>query len=163
MKRTMFDTSVYGELVKEPEVVPLIAKHIPSDFVIYGTPIIREEIRALSKEAMLDGKNKRILLLRIYDSFVKKDNHSLQITDIIEIIAHDYFVEYKKSGGSLALKEIINDFRIVACAAVHHLDIVVSEDKKSLLSSNSINAFNIVNRKNQLQNPEFISFKRFKE
>ena len=163
MKRILFDTNIYGRLIEEPDVVLRIAKHIPSYFVVYGITIIRNELRSLSKEAKLDGKSKRILLLNVYDSFIKKENHNLKITGIIEIIAHDYFVEYKKAGGSLSLKEVINDFRIVACASVHNLDIVVSEDNKSMLSSHSLKSYNQVNKSNQLKNPEFVSFNKFKE
>lgn len=163
MRRIMFDTNVYGELISDPDIVTKIAKHIPYDFVIYGAPVIRNELRVLSKEAKLDEKSKRILLLNIYDSFIRKENHNLKITDIIEIIAHDYFIEYKKLGGSLSLKEIINDFRIVACAAMHHLNVVVSDDQKSMLSTESIKAYDTINKKNQLKNPELITFKKFKE
>jgi len=157
MRRIMFDTNVYGVLIKEPEAIVRIASHTPNDFVVYGTPVIRNELRALSKEAKLDQKSKRVLLLNVYDSFIRKENHNLKITDIIEIIAQDYFIEYKKAGGALSLIEMINDLRIVACAAVHHLDIAISEDQKSMLSLHSLRAYTLVNKKNQLRNPEFIS------
>ncbi len=163
MKRVMFDTNIYGRLIEETEVIVMIAKHVPYNLVVYGTPVIRNELRALSKEARLDGKSKKILLLNVYDKFVRKDNHNLKITDIIEIVANGYFIEYKKMGGSLSLTEMINDFRIVACASMHHLDIVVSEDERSMLSLQAIGAYSAVNEKNQLRNPEFISFKKFKE
>ena len=43
MKRILFDTSVYGELIEEFNVVDKIVKIIPKRFVVYGnnTPIIK--------------------------------------------------------------------------------------------------------------------------
>ncbi len=163
MKRILFDTSVYGELIKDPKLVDTLVLRIPLDIVIYGNQIIRKELRAISKEAKLGKESKRKLLLSVYDLFIRKTNHDLKITDIIEIIAQKYYSEYRKSGGALAYKAIANDLRIVACASVHHLNIVVSHDTKSMLSEHAISAYAKVNSQYQLEQPDFIPFTKFKK
>jgi len=72
MKRVILDTSVYGELVIDMQARRALVSLVPVKYVIYGTRIIRNELRAISKEAKVEGKSKRNLLLQLYDSFVKK-------------------------------------------------------------------------------------------
>ena len=67
MNRILFDTSVYGKLIEDLEVVEKIGKLIPKEFVVYGTKIIREELRETPKKLKAEDRNKRILLLHIYD------------------------------------------------------------------------------------------------
>ena len=163
MKRLLFDTSVYGELVKDLRVVDALAERIPKDFVVYGTRLIRRELRAISRKVKIGKESKRKLLLSVYDFFVRKDNHNLKETDIIETIAQRYYAAYKKFGGALSYDALANDFNIVACASVHRLDVVVSHDTASMLSGNAMRAYESVNKNYQLQLPEFIPYVKFKE
>jgi len=164
IKRILFDTSVYGELVIEPEIVKIIRKlNESNEFVFYGIRLIRNELRDTPKEKKITNGKLRILLLEVYDSLVSKDNRELKTTDLIEVIANEYFLEYKKAGGGFSHAAVINDFRIVACASLHGLDIVVSHDRKSMLSKKSIQAYRIVNDKFQLKNPNFKTYEKFKD
>ena len=45
------------------------------------------------------------------------------------------------------MDSIINDFMIVACASVHAMNIVVSEDEKSMLTENAARSLVTENRK----------------
>ena len=58
MKRILFDTSVYGELVIEPEIVKILRKLDKSgEIVFYGTRLVRNELRDTPKEKRIkDGK-----------------------------------------------------------------------------------------------------------
>lgn len=163
MKRVLLDTSVYGELIKDMNLVGVLASQVPNDFVIYGTRIIRQELRAISKKAKLGNESKRKLLLSVYDLFVRKENHDLKVTDIIELVAQNYHTAYKKFGGAISYSGVLSDFTIVACASVHRLNIVVSHDKASMLSGSALRAYEAVNRKYQLELPEFVTFDKFKE
>ena len=98
MKRVLLDTSVYGRLVEDGEFSLTLYKYIPQDIVVYGNEIIRKELRAISKEARISGESKRKLLLRLYDSFVRKEKHVLKITKFVEILANEYFNEYEYHG-----------------------------------------------------------------
>ena len=148
MKRIILDTSVYGELIKEADVVSTLARLVPAD---------------IAKEARIEGRSKRNLLLHVYDSFIKKDHHDLDVIPLIEIIASEFYKKYRDDGGAKSLKEMINDLRIVACAAFYNLDIVVSNDEKSMLSEHALAAYRIVCKEFSLHIPEFIPYRKFKE
>lgn len=163
MKRVILDTSVYGEMIKETKIVDRLVRMVPSNYVLYGTKIIRDELRDLSKEAKFEGKNKRNLLLSLYDTLIKMDHHNLDVSSLIEIIASEFYKKYRSNGGSRALKDMINDFRIVACAAFHGLDVVVSHDEKSMLAKESIEAYSAVCEEFKLDAPDFIPYRKFKE
>ena len=162
MKRILFDTSVYGELLLEPEIAKKIAKLIPKEIIVYGTKIIRRELREISKKAKIKGRSKRILLLQTYDSFVKRNHHDLKITELVELIARSYYKEFKKFGGTISRGKIMDDFRIVGCASLHGMDIVVSHDERSMLSPISIRAYKKVNDDYQLRTPDFLTYENFK-
>jgi len=49
MNRILFDTSVYGKLIEDLEVVEKIGKLIPKELVVYGTKIIRKELRGYTR------------------------------------------------------------------------------------------------------------------
>lgn len=163
MKRIILDTSVYGELIKDADIADKLVKLVPAKYVIYGTKFIRDELRDTSKAARVEGKSKRNLLLRIYDTLVKKDHHDLDPTPIIDVIASEFYRQYRKNGGSKSLKEMITDLRIVAVGAFYSLDIVVSNDEKSMLSDAAIAAYKEVCAEFSLEVPDFLTYRRFKE
>ena len=60
MNRVLLDTSVYGRLVEDFELVEKIGKLVPNEYVIYGNSIIRNELRDTPKPIKLEQKSKRI-------------------------------------------------------------------------------------------------------
>ena len=94
---------------------------------------------------------------------MRKEKHVLKITQLVEIIAEGYYQKYKKLGGGLSHKEMINDFMIVACAALHGLDMVVSDDSRSMLSVSAKKAYKEVGLRYQLRTPQFIRYRYFKK
>ena len=163
MERTLLDTSIYGELIKELDVVDKLVSCIPQQMVIYGSRVIRNELRETPKAEKEEGKNKRSLLLKTYDLLVRKENHSLPTNKLVESLAADYLGEYKKQRGALSHSEMANDLIIVATATIYHLDIVVSNDKRSLLSSSAAKAYKLVNLAYRLNNPVLMDYQSFKE
>ena len=163
MKKVMLDTSVYGELIKEVNIANAIIALVPEKYVIYGTKIIRNELRDIAKEARIEGRSKRNLLLQLYDSFVRRDHHDLDATALTEIIASEFYKKYRENGGSKSLQDKINDLRIVACASFYNLDIVVSNDEKSMLSEHALPSYAAVCKEFSLHVPEFIPYRKFKE
>src|SRR3989338_8246295 len=152
MKRIIFDTSAYGEMIIHPEIVKLLRRIVESNIiVVYGIKLIRKELRDTPRNERIKEGKLRLLMLDLYDSLVSKSKRELKITDLIEIVAKEYFLEYKKSGGGFSHDAIINDLRIIACASLHSLDIVVSHDKKSMMADKSIQAYRKINTKFQLR------------
>ncbi len=54
-------------------------------------------------------------------------------------------------------KKLRDDFKIIACASFHALDVLVSEDRHTLLSPLVIEACKKVNNRNKLVSPTFFS------
>lgn len=81
----------------------------------------------------------------------------MQLTKLVEVLAEEYL---KKYAGGISKKKLRNDFLIVACATLNHLDILVSEDNHSMFSRKAIEAFNKVNSENGLNAPNFYSIKQ---
>ncbi|MBN1157580.1 hypothetical protein JXA85_08225 [Candidatus Woesearchaeota archaeon] len=133
------------------------------DFVVYGTDIIRKELRDTPKHIKY-GKNKvRILLLDTYDFFVRKENPSLKYNKLVAALANDYFKEYKLKDGALSKEAIRNDFSIVATATIYQLDIVVSDDERTMLSYKAISSYYKINKRYGLKNPIFKKYSTFKK
>lgn len=159
MLKVMLDTSVYGELVKEQDNVKLLKES--GKLIIYGCKIIRRELRDTPKNKLLGNRHLRSWILSLYDHFVNKDEHNFEVTEIIEVIAREYFKEYKAQGGNYSQNDMQNDFLIIACASLHEMDIIVSGDIKSMLGEKAVSAYRDANKRFQLRNPAFKTYKAF--
>ncbi len=161
MKRIILDTNIYGRIVEkkeEEEVKELVEKH--PEIIIYGYDIIRKELRDTSKRVRIERRSLRLILLGIYDKLTQK--HTFYTTSAINRLADDYYKTYKELGGKRPLKEMQNDFLIVACASIHELDIVVSEDNKTMLVDDAIKSYRIVNGLQKYRTPKFINYLKFR-
>ena len=163
MKRILLDTNVYGKIVEEQSFLMDLSHLVPVEFVIYGMPLIRKELRDLSSKVTLEGHSKRNMVLIAYDKFIKKENHSLKTNEFILLLAHKYFESYKKIGGAFSHDEMLSDFTIVACATLYQLDVVVSDDKRTMLSDKARQAYELINKEKQFRTPEFYLYEKFKE
>ena len=160
----MLDTSVYGKLVEEDIVRGKFESRFNSgEYVVYGSYVIRKELRSTPKSLILNKKKLRLLLLTLYDSFVKKENHDLKINPLIEKLSKDYFSQYRRFRGNLSEKDIKNDFIIIAVATIYQLDVIVSNDEKTMLSPKCIAVYKAVNRKYGLKDPVFKLYSTFKK
>ncbi|MBI3035489.1 hypothetical protein HYY71_04140, partial [Candidatus Woesearchaeota archaeon] len=71
MKRELLDSNIYGKIVEKMEM-DFVLNNLPkSNIIIYGSDVIRKELRDTPKEKIMITENKktkiRILLLNIYD------------------------------------------------------------------------------------------------
>src|SRR3989338_1384593 len=163
MNRVLLDTSVYGRLVSDETTLQSLEREQETHHIIvYGTRAIRQEIRRTPKNITLEGRKLRILLLNIYDTLVQKDNHDLAYNKLVETLSEDYFKEYKKEGGSLSTQEMSNDLIIIAVATIYQLDIVVSDDERSMFSKSARRAYEKVNKEYGMKNPIFKTYSDFK-
>lgn len=156
MLRVIFDTNVYGLLIEE-EKIEQIAIKIRSDenFKVYGFQSIRKELRDTPKTSKLGKLSKRNLILNLYDDLT----HGRYLKDLIQIhrLALKFYNAYRKFGGiSNWNKTNINvDFTVVACASFYRLDIVVSDDQKTLLSKPALKAYKHICIKEGFWHPNF--------
>lgn len=164
MKRVIFDTSVYGKLVEDDIIRGNFEKKFErGEYVVYGNSVIRKELRDTPKSIIFNDKKLRLLLLVLYDSFVKKKNHDLNMNPLIEKLSKDYFLQYKRQKGSSSKEEMKNDFIIIATATIYQLDVIVSNDEKTMLSQICLAVYKTVNHRYGLKNPVFKLYSTFKK
>lgn len=164
MKRILLDTNIYEFILKEIDRQVLSNLSEKKQIAIYGNDVIRRELRDLPKKEVTRVEDKvrnlRITLLSLYDFLVKE---TYSVNDVVSNLADKYFVSYVSLGGKAKREKIIDDFLIVACAAVKNLDIVVSGDNKTMLSGVSLKSYSIVNGLAKKITPQFIGFDEFKK
>ena len=155
--KVMLDTNVYDKItLKDEQLIPEIISS--QKITVYGCRVIREELRGIPKGEKVGSKNLRVMLLRTYDLLVKK--HDLPVEDIAEYVAKEYTVEYL---GNKPKRDLYQDFLIVAVASLKDLDIVCTDDKKTMSSEDAIKAYKNVNERNGLRTPQFIPYISFKK
>ncbi len=131
MITVILDTNIYGKIVEDKDGQQLVERMKADALLsVHNFRLIRNELRGAPK------------LLPIYDSLVSK--RLIQETRDIRDLAEEFFREYKSYGGTQRKKKILNDFKIIACAALVNCDIVYSEDRRTLRNPKAIKAYQIV-------------------
>jgi len=158
MRRVILDTNIYGRIVIDTDIDELV-EIIKSKVVVYGSDVIRKEIRRAPRWTRKYPRNLKMDLLRLYDSLA---NHTIQVTPEILKLADMYFLTYSNLGGRLKKESILSDLIIVACASEKGLDIIVSEDSHTMLDANFQKVYRIVNGIVGKKNPGFLNYAEFK-
>jgi predicted nucleic acid-binding protein len=127
-------------------------KRVLFDTNIYGRIIEMEEAKLIeemiSKKIIADGEKLRPFVLGLYNRLVKD---SYPITNAMKDLAK-----------AASKNKLWNDFLIVACASIHNLDIVVSEDNQTMLSEYAIKAYKVTNKLRNYRIPNFINYNEFR-
>lgn len=164
MLRVIFDTNIYGLLALEKEESE-IRKRIKQDkgFLIYGFKEIRKELRNTPKESKLGRLSKRNYLLSLYDELT--GGRYLKESIKINRLALKYYNVYRNLGGihSWHKTNINMDFTIVACASLNKLDIVISDDNRTMLSKPALKAYKHIGIKEGCWVPNFWKYSDLKE
>ncbi len=162
MLRIILDTSIYGNLIEDRLEDDIVEKAIlhKNDMIIYGLRIIRNEIRAAPKHSA-DRYDLRLALLKLYDALVKE--HELAIKPLANTLALLYYKYYRKNGGSVSWERMMNDMLIVAEATISKLDVIVSDDNRTMLSEPARAAYFYANKEHNLLTPNFIGYGEFKK
>lgn len=157
MLRVIFDTNIYGHLIQEEDADDIV-KRIKKDrkFIVCGYQPIRKEIRGIPKVTKL-SKKARIQLLGLYDEIT--GSHILKNSIKITALAKKYYDNYRNFGGIYGWDTNIRiDFMIVACGSLNKLDIIYSNDNKTLLGKAALKAYKHVNIKENLKLPTFFTY-----
>lgn len=162
MKSLLLDTNIYGELVIDLNL-DFIKRRIEQQttLVIFGSPIVRRELRATPRKIRVGGRNLRIDLLSLYDLLTR--NRILLPVKEIENLADSYYEAYQKLGGGKGKKELVHDYLLVASAAWKNMDLVVSDDEATMKSEYSLQAYSLVNGVKKIRNPLFLNYAEFKK
>lgn len=154
--RILLDTNIYDILVMEKDFS--FVESLKGRVIVYGSKVIRDELRDTPKSKKWRGRRARTLLLNTYDFIIGK--HNLSISEPVNSLAFQYWKLYR---GVQAYSKIINDFLIVACASIHGLDIVCTADRRTMKAKNCLQIYKTVNGKNNLPTPHFIEFSQFEK
>ncbi len=161
MKRLLLDTNAYGMLLIDKDSDLLKASINGSSFLFYGNEVIRRELKRAPRRSAQYEKNLRMDLIRLFDELVR--NNIVNVTKEMESLADKYYLVYKEVGGQLSRRKFWNDLVIIACAALRLMDVVVSDDRSTMLNKYAIKAYEIVNKLQNMRTPNFISYDEFKE
>ena len=133
-----------------------------SEFVIYGFKPVRKELRNTPKTSKLGRLSQRNLLLNLYDDLTK----GRYLRDSIKInkLALKFYNTYRELGGirNWNSTNIDVDFTIVACASIYRLDVVISDDSRTLLNKSARKAYKHVTFKESLWHPNFWKYSELK-
>lgn len=163
MKKVLFDTSVYGELILDDSTLEKIGTLADDDVMkIYGTKIIRQELRDTPVAERIHGRSKRMKLLQTFDSLVKKEAQMIPVGPVFEALSVEYYRAYRNMGGKHPWSELKADFVIVAVASFKQLDVVVSNDETTFLSARALSAYEKINKENSIINPRFVTYQKYK-
>ncbi|MBU2639613.1 MAG: hypothetical protein KKG75_02795 [Nanoarchaeota archaeon] len=174
-KRTfILDTNVYGELLIEKNSEKII-ENIRKDnkIYVYGLDIIERELEDTPIEVKYKNRILKKLVINIYELIIKEE---LKLIPLAKHLASEYykkFDELRKSGKYYKILEskikkyteedLIIDFQIIAIASLKNIDIVVSTDKRTILSEIAENTYNNINKLNDLRTPELVKYSEFKK
>ena len=164
MLRVIFDTNIYGKLIEEERVNEIREKiREDKEFVIYGFQPVRKELRDTPKTSRLGRLSTRNLLLNVYDELTK--GRYLQDSIQIHRLAMKFYNSYRVFGGikNWQKSNINVDFTIVACASFYRLDLVISDDQKTLLSKPALKAYKHICMKENMWHPNFWKYSDLKE
>lgn len=161
----IMDTSFYGNLLTEPKRKELIDKiKATKSILIIGIDVIENELYETPLHVTYRGETTRKLLITLFE-FLVDDN--IRLPPIAAYLAEQYLEEYRKKAKKpkkhLAEKNLRTDFEIIALASLRAVDVVVSADKRTMLSDSAKKAYDAVNAKNSLRTPELVDYESFKQ
>lgn len=156
--RCLLDTNIYGLLAENKNLLSKFEKILDEQkLLVYGADVIRKELRDTPKQIRLGKKKLRLFLLELYDSTV--ENREIRSNKLALTLASEYFKQYKKYGGTKDYRNIKNDFLIVALASLNNMDIIVTEDNKTMASKKADQSYVKVNFSYNLRTPKFLPLK----
>ena len=160
--RVLFDTTIYGRFFEDKKEGANIAEKIQKEkpFIIHDFKLIRDELRKTPKNIKIKSKSLKNALIILYDKLVS--GKKVFDDKKIDLLAKEYYKEYRNLNGMVGKKRIFKDMKIVACASIKNYDIVYSDDKNSLMCAKALESYKIVNIRKKLRTPNFIDYKTLK-
>ncbi len=162
----VMDTSFYGNLLLEPDKELLINKiKSTKALFIIGIDVIEKELYETPSHVKYRGETTQKVLLTLFDFLV---DEVVKLPPIAAYLAEEYFQAYRKQAKNKKLlkygeENLKTDFRIIALASLRAVDVVVSADKRTMLSDSAKKAYDEVNAKNSLRTPELVDYDAFKQ
>lgn len=155
--RVVFDTCVYGCIAVDTDkslIETILKKN--NLFSIIGHRVIRRELNNAAKPI-------RNTLLHLYEGLISKELED--DSQKVEALAKEYHSTAKALGKEYfkSWNEMANDFKIIASASIHGIDVVYSNDDKTMLGKYCQKAYTIVNFQKKLRTPSLIPYKTLRQ
>lgn len=165
MTRLLLDTNIYGLMTERKEGVVFQGLVEKAQAIVYGCSVVRKELRDVPKKRKMlteDGvKNLRIFLLCLYERITKE--REIIINEKTQELAEKYGRYFTKLTGIKVIEHLKNDFLLVACASENKLDLVISEDHRTLFSTDAVRAYNFINLQEGLTEMHIVTYEEIKE
>lgn len=162
MVQVILDTNIYGKIAIDPEREQLVERIVNSHLVVMNLSLIREELRRTARSRKVErGRKLRSLLLSLYEQIVAR--RVIRPNCETTRLAEQFYKEYRQRGGNVGRKRILTDFRIMACAALHGCDVVVTDDQRTMKGTKAVAAYRAVTLAQNLRPPSFLSYRALKE
>jgi len=173
-KTYIIDTNVYGELLIEQEGIEIIVGIKEDKTVyVYGVDVIEKELEESPIGIKFKGKLLRKAVLTIYNTIIDEELKLFPIAKYVSSKYYEKFDELRKSGKHYKLisskvkkyneDDLKIDFQIIAMASLKGIDIVVSKDKRTMLSKLAEETYKIINSINGLRTPKLVKYSDFRE
>jgi len=160
MRRTLLDTNIFGLIAADAQRKAMEEKAKESKTIFYASSITRKELRAVRKGRIREY-NLRMDLLRLFDRLI--GSRVLFVTQAITSLSDGYYKVLTGLGGTTPKYKLENDLLIFATASIHYLDVLVSDDKNTMLSPPALRAYQLVNEIKGIPFPNIQSYERFKK
>ena len=173
-KTYILDTNIYGELLID-EDSKIIIRELKKDnsIYVYGLDVIGHELEDAPITIKFKGEFLRDAVLSIYKTIV---NEELKLYPLADYIASEYYKKFTELRESVKYREVISpkirkftekdlrvDLQIIAMASLKEIDVVVSTDKRTMLSGIAEETYNLVNKLNGLRSPRLLKYSDFKK
>ena len=173
-KTYILDTNVYGELLVEKKSFEAIRKiQRDKSLYIYGLDVIEHELHDVPSDKKIKGKVFRELVLSTYNSLIDEELILPPLAKYLALKYYEKYLELRKSGKYYKIvkakefkynkSDLKIDFEIIAVASLKNVDIIVSADKRTMLSKLANETYDIINRLNDLKTPNLVDYFEFRK
>ena len=160
-KTVIMDTNVYGELLIEEKSEEIISRIDKDDSLyIYGVDIISKELQDVPSDKKIKGQVFKEVVTSLVARYIASQYYK-KYNELRKSRKHQKSVREKEL--KYTEEDLKNDFLIIAIASLKNVDIIISADQRTMLSSIAKATYEIVNKGDDLRTPNFIDYFEFKK
>jgi len=155
MKNILLDTNIYGLALEKKDVAHALAflaeekQKSEKRYFVLGSEIINDEINANPH------KETKTRLNELYQVVISGE---IRLTDKIKELALEYLNECKNN----SVKITIEDCQIVASSCFANVDLIVTDNRKTMMNPKAIDIFTSISRNKKLRTVKFVGYETLK-
>lgn len=155
MINILLDTNIYGLALEKKDVAHIIVflteekQKSRKKYFVLGSEIINDEINANPH------KETRARLNELYQVVISGE---IRLTEKIKGLALEYFNECRNK----SVKITLEDCQIVASSCFANVNLIVTDNRKTMMNPKAIDIFTSINKKKGLRTPKFVGYENLK-